>query len=101
MTETASSPVRGWQAFRTVLEMIKFEHSIFALPFAMLGMMWASDRVNDRGQTPLAGAVFKGEESVIRVLLEAGADPASGTPNAVDTARMFGRTELLELFAAH
>lgn len=49
MTETASSPVRGWQAFRTVLEMIKFEHSIFALPFAMLGMMWASERVNDRG----------------------------------------------------
>ncbi len=24
------------------LEMIKFEHSIFALPFAMVGMMWAS-----------------------------------------------------------
>ena len=60
-----------------------------------------ADRVNDRGQTPLAGAVFKGEESVIRVLLEAGADPAAGTPNAVDTARMFGKTELLELFAAH
>ena len=27
---------------RVYLEMIKFEHSIFALPFAMIGMMWAS-----------------------------------------------------------
>ncbi|MBP5864929.1 ankyrin repeat domain-containing protein [Streptomyces scabiei] len=59
-----------------------------------------ADRVNDRGQTPLAGAVFKGEEGVVRVLLEGGADPAAGTPNAIDTARMFGKTELLELFAA-
>ncbi|MFC7263098.1 ankyrin repeat domain-containing protein [Streptomyces lutosisoli] len=60
-----------------------------------------ADRINDRGQTPLAGAVFKGEGDVIRVLLDAGADPAAGTPSAVDTARMFGKTELLELFGAH
>ncbi|MGW5656227.1 ankyrin repeat domain-containing protein [Streptomyces humi] len=60
-----------------------------------------ADRVNDRGQTPLAGAVFKGEAEVIRVLLEAGADPAAGTPSAVDTARMFGKTDLLELFGTH
>ncbi|WRZ94155.1 ankyrin repeat domain-containing protein [Streptomyces sp. NBC_01007] len=57
-----------------------------------------ADRVNDRGQTPLAGAVFKGEEAVIRVLLAAGADPAAGMPSAVDTARMFAKTDLLELF---
>ncbi|MFI6289691.1 ankyrin repeat domain-containing protein [Streptomyces sp. NPDC051018] len=56
------------------------------------------DRANDRGQTPLAGAVFKGEDAVVRVLLEHGADPSAGTPSAVDTARMFGKTELLELF---
>ena len=60
-----------------------------------------ADRVNDRGQSPLAGAVFKGETEVIKVLMEAGADPAAGTPSAVDTARMFGKTELLELFGAH
>jgi len=59
-----------------------------------------ADRVNDRGQTPLAGAVFKGEVQVIRVLLGAGADPAAGTPSAVDTARMFGKGDLLELFGA-
>lgn len=49
MTESAQSPVRGWQAFRTVLEMIKFEHSIFALPFAMLGMMWGSQSIDGNG----------------------------------------------------
>ncbi|MFD3916334.1 ankyrin repeat domain-containing protein [Streptomyces sp. NPDC088147] len=55
-------------------------------------------RVNDRGQTPLAGAVFKGEDAVIRALLAGGADPSGGNPSAVDTARMFGKTDLLELF---
>ena len=57
-----------------------------------------ASRANDRGQTPIAGAVFKGETEVVRVLLEAGADPAAGQPSAIDTAQMFGRTELLELF---
>ncbi|MFD5321614.1 ankyrin repeat domain-containing protein [Streptomyces sp. NPDC127098] len=55
-------------------------------------------RVNDRGQTPIAGAVFKGEIDVVRTLLDAGADPSAGQPSAIDTARMFGRTELLRLF---
>lgn len=58
------------------------------------------DRANDRGQTPLAGAVFKGEETVVRALLDAGADPAAGAPSALDTARMFGKADLLELFGA-
>ncbi|MFJ5556747.1 ankyrin repeat domain-containing protein [Streptomyces sp. NPDC093250] len=65
---------------------------------ALLGRGADADRVNDRGQTPLAGAVFKGETEVIEALLKGGADPSAGTPSAVDTARMFGRTELLELF---
>jgi len=68
---------------------------------ALLERGGEADHVNDRGQTPLAGAVFKGEEAVIRALLDGGANPASGTPSAVDTARMFGKTELLELFGAH
>ncbi|WP_165984895.1 ankyrin repeat domain-containing protein [Streptomyces sp. YIM 98790] len=57
-------------------------------------------RANDRGQTPLAGAVFKGQTEVVRTLVEAGADPAAGQPSAIDTARMFARDELLELFGA-
>lgn len=58
------------------------------------------DRANDRGQTPLAGAVFKGESAVVEALLAAGADPTGGNPSAVDTARMFGKADLLELFGA-
>jgi uncharacterized protein len=57
------------------------------------------DRVNDRGQAPLAGAVFKGEDEVVRALVDAGADPLGGHPTAVDTARMFGRDDLLTVLA--
>lgn len=67
---------------------------------ALAGRGADPDRANDRGQTPLAGAVFKGERAVIDALLAAGADPAAGTPSAVDTARMFGKGDLLELFGA-
>lgn len=37
-----ATAARGLGAVRVYLEMIKFEHSIFALPFAMIGMMWAA-----------------------------------------------------------
>ncbi len=53
------------------------------------------NRLNDRGQSPLAGAVFKGEDDVVRVLLGAGADPDLGQPSARATAEMFGRPDLL------
>ena len=64
------------------------------------------DRTNDRGQTPSpasgwcpqAGAVFKGEDDVVRLLLGAGADPRAGVPSAFDTAEMFGLTGYLEMF---
>ncbi|SHF27045.1 ankyrin repeat domain-containing protein [Streptoalloteichus hindustanus] len=58
------------------------------------------NRANDRGQTPVAGATFKGEVEVVRALLDGGADPSAGQPSAVDTARMFGRDDLLRLFGA-
>ncbi|KAH9058044.1 ankyrin [Lactarius vividus] len=53
------------------------------------------NRLNDRGQAPIAGAVFKREDEVVRVLMEVGADPRAGEPNAIASARMFGRTDLL------
>ena len=52
------------------------------------------DRRNDRGQTPLAGAVFKDEPAVVDALLEAGADPRLGTPSAIETAGFFGKDAL-------
>lgn len=60
----------------------------------------AVDALNDHGQTPLAGAVFKGYSNVCRVLVEAGADPDAGAPTARVTARMFSREEILPLFGA-
>ncbi|HEY2195372.1 MAG TPA: ankyrin repeat domain-containing protein [Actinomycetospora sp.] len=55
------------------------------------------NRLNDRGQSPVAGAVFKGEDDVVRALVDGGADPRAGHPTAVDTARMFGREDLLSV----
>lgn len=55
--------------------------------------------LNDRNQSPLAGAIFKKEDAVVDVLLAAGADPQAGTPNAVDSARMFGREDLIGRFS--
>ncbi|WP_051939691.1 ankyrin repeat domain-containing protein [Phaeacidiphilus oryzae] len=65
---------------------------------ALLGRGAAPDKANDRGQTPLAGAVFKGADEVVEALLAGGADPRAGTPTALDTARMFGKDELVERF---
>jgi ankyrin repeat protein len=56
-----------------------------------------ANAANDRGQTPLAGAVFKGYTDVARVLLDAGADPDAGAPSARAAAQMFARTEILDL----
>ncbi|MFI6349763.1 ankyrin repeat domain-containing protein [Streptomyces sp. NPDC050560] len=68
---------------------------------ALLARGAEPDRANDRGQTPLAGAVFKGADEVVRALLDGGADPSAGMPSALDTARMFGKTDLVELFGSH
>jgi ankyrin repeat protein len=59
-----------------------------------------ADTANDRGQTPLAGAAFKGYTDVAKLLLEAGADPDAGTPSARDAAKMFARTDILDLLGA-
>ena len=55
--------------------------------------------LNDRGQSPLAGAIFKKEDAVIDALIAAGADPQAGQPTALDTARMFGREDLVTKLA--
>ena len=59
------------------------------------------NRLNDRGQSMLAGAIFKGHDDVVRVLSDAGADISLGAPNAVATAQMFKRTEILALWGVH
>lgn len=58
------------------------------------------NRLNDRRQTPLAGAVFKTEPEVVRLLVAAGADPHAGQPSAMATATVFERPDLAALLSA-
>ena len=80
------------------LLMLAAYHGHAAAVQALLSRGADPDRANDRGQTPLAGAVFKGADDVLSILLAGGADPAAGTPSALDTARMFGKDELVARF---
>jgi uncharacterized protein len=59
------------------------------------------DRHNNRGQTPLAGAVFKNETTIMQLLLRAGADPRAGSPSALETARFFGRLQVARQLEQH
>jgi ankyrin repeat protein len=54
-------------------------------------------RVNDRGQTALAAAVFRRSERSVRALLSAGADPALGPKSALEIARFFELDDMLPL----
>ncbi|GAA5987265.1 hypothetical protein JCM10908_001885 [Rhodotorula pacifica] len=51
------------------------------------------NRLNDRGQSPLSGAVYKNEGAVIEALLAGNASPFIGTPNAWVSAKMFGQKQ--------
>lgn len=52
--------------------------------------------LNDRNQSPLAGAVFKNETAVVEALLEGGADPDLGTPSAAEAMGLFRLTDVWE-----
>lgn len=80
------------------LLMLAAYHGHAATVAALLERGADPGRANDRGQTPLGAAVFAGAREVVEKLLEAGADPAAGAPSAIETARMFERQDLLELF---
>src|SRR6266704_485022 len=53
---------------------------------------------NDKGDTLVMLAAYHGHPQTVAALLECGADPAAGTPSAVETARMFGNDDLVALF---
>nr|WP_201760592.1 MULTISPECIES: ankyrin repeat domain-containing protein [unclassified Nonomuraea] len=53
------------------------------------------NRTNDRGQTPLAGAVFEKKSAVVRALLDVGAVPRAGPPSALDAAPIFANDQFL------
>ena len=65
------------------------------LPLSRILLSHGADpnRLNDRGQSPLAGAVFKGEQEVVDLLLEAGADVDLGRPSAAEAMALFKKTQ--------
>jgi ankyrin repeat protein len=77
------------------LLMLAAYHGHAATVRALLARGADPDRRNARDQSPIAGALFKGEDEVVAVLREAGADLDAGTPSARATAAMFGREHLL------
>jgi len=50
--ETMGPLLRGWRRLRIILEMIKFEHTVFALPFAFISALLAAGGLPD-GRTAL------------------------------------------------
>ena len=64
------------------------------VPLSRLLLSHGADpnRLNDRGQSPLAGAVFKNEKEIVDILLEAGADVDLGQPSAWEAVELFKKT---------
>lgn len=58
-------------------------------------------RVNDKGQTALAAAVFRQDSPIVEVLLAAGADPALGPKSALAIATFFDLPEMRQLLQHH
>jgi len=94
----AGVPVNLCNESGDTLTMLAAYHGHLEAVRALVARGADAGRANDRGQTPLAGAVFKAEDEIVDALLDGGADPFAGQPSAVDTARMFGREELLAKF---
>ena len=92
----AGVPANLTDASGNTLLMLAAYHGHAASVTALAGLGADVDRVNDRGQSPLAGAVFKDEQEVVAALIAAGADPDAGSPTARETAVMFGRPELFD-----
>lgn len=80
------------------LLMLATYHGHAALAKALLEAGSDANQLNGKEQSCLAGAVFKGHEEVIHLLVSHGADPSAGQPSAVETAQMFNKTSLLDVF---
>lgn len=89
-------PVDVLDADGNTLLMLAAYHGRAETVAALIGRGADPNRRNSRDQSPVAGALFKGEDEVVRLLVTAGADLDAGTPSARAAAQMFGKTDLLE-----
>jgi ankyrin repeat protein len=64
-----------------------------SLSRALLSRGADTERLNDQGQSIIAGAVFKGHYDVVKLLVEHSADPRAGKPNAIESTWMFAKDE--------
>ena len=90
----AGVPVNLTNTNGDTLVMLAAYHGHEAAVAALIARGADVDRHNKRGQTPLAGAVFKNDTTIIDLLLRADADSRAGSPSALETARFFKREEL-------
>jgi ankyrin repeat protein len=95
---TAGIPVNLTNHKGDTLLMLSCYHGHLELTRMLLEKGADPNILNERGQSPIAGCVFKGHDDIAKLLMEKGADLRAGQPNAIDSARMFKREGLLELF---
>ncbi|TFD27831.1 ankyrin repeat domain-containing protein [Cryobacterium lyxosi] len=60
-----------------------------------------SSAINAMGQTAISCAVFRNNEVILRLLLEADADPRLGTHSGVAIADQFGLPRMREVIESH
>lgn len=79
------------------LLMLAAYHGHPATVATLIGHGATVDALNDRGQSPLAGAVVNGDRLVAELLVGNGANPDAGSPSARQTAYYFEQTEMIDL----
>src|SRR5918999_1749756 len=87
----AGTPVGLADGDGNTLLMIAADHGHAELVVGLAERGADVDALNDRDQSPLAGAGSKGADDVVHALVEAGADPNKGSPTALETAQSFER----------
>ncbi|KIJ62418.1 hypothetical protein HYDPIDRAFT_182772 [Hydnomerulius pinastri MD-312] len=96
----AGLPVNLTNAKGNTLLMLAAYAGHIELTKGLLARKADPNRLNDLGQSIIAGAVFKAHDEVVRILATAGADPRIGKPTAIEAAHIFGRKELMEVLGA-
>jgi ankyrin repeat protein len=96
----AGLPVNLTSPTGDTLVMLAAYHGHADLVRGLLERVADPDRANDRGQTPVAAAVFRQDAKIVEVLVAAGADVHAGEPSALATARFFELPDLEALLLA-